>query len=99
MSYNIFFLPKARQELLKAWEWYEDRQSGLGDRFKEIVFDQLKIIGSNPERHPEKKKNYREIGISVFPYLIIYKIKKRSKEVIVVSIFHTSRNPHKKYKK
>ena len=32
MTYKIEFLPRARK-LLEAWDWYDDRRSGLGDRF------------------------------------------------------------------
>ncbi|WP_018629652.1 hypothetical protein [Niabella aurantiaca] len=34
----------------------------------------------------------------MFPYLLIYKIARRKKIVTIVSIFHTSRDPGKKYK-
>jgi hypothetical protein len=44
MSYHVEFLPRARKELLNAWEWYEDRQAGLGDRFLEQVFICTHII-------------------------------------------------------
>jgi hypothetical protein len=33
MIYKIELLPRARKELLEAWNWYDDRWSGLGDRF------------------------------------------------------------------
>lgn len=70
MSYKIEFLPRARKELLEAWDWYDDRWSGLG---------------------------FRETKIGVFPYLIVYKLQKRKKIVAISSIFHTSKNPKKKY--
>lgn len=97
MSYKVLFSLRANQELLKDWEWYEDRQPGLGDRFKEAVYKQVHQIEAHPERYPERRKNYREIKIAVFPYLLIYRMKKRSKEILIVSIFHTSRSPRKKY--
>ena len=97
MDYSIIVLPRARHELIEAWEWYEDRQIGLGDRFKEEVSNILNQIQKHPEHFPERKKNYREAKANIFPYLIIYRLKKRNKIIAISSIFHTSRNPIKKY--
>ncbi|GAB3417258.1 type II toxin-antitoxin system RelE/ParE family toxin [Niabella aquatica] len=97
MTYTYEILLKARKELLEAWEWYEDRQDGLGDRFKSQVYQKIEQLVKTPDRYPERKKSFREVKIDVFPYLLIYKIARRKKVVTIVSIFHTSRNPHKKY--
>jgi plasmid stabilization system protein ParE len=97
MSYKIEFLPRARRELLDAWNWYDDKWSGLGDRFVGEVERKLLQIGKTPERYAERRKGFRETPINVFPYLIIYKVQKRKRIVAISSIFHTSRNPKKKY--
>jgi hypothetical protein len=60
MIYVTEFLSKARLELLEAWEWYEDRQPGLGYRFKQKVYDCISIIEKYPERYPERRKNYSD---------------------------------------
>jgi plasmid stabilization system protein ParE len=99
MIYNIELLLRARVELLEAWEWYEDKQVGLGDRFKEQVFKSIVTIEKYPERYPERTKNYREASVKIFPYFLIYRIRKRKKLIAVVSVFHTRRNPRKKYRK
>ncbi len=59
-------------------EWYEDKQPNLGDRFKKEVYNRIYQIEQFPERYPERKKNYREARIEIFPYLIIYRLKKRN---------------------
>lgn len=99
MSYEIEFLSKARLELLEAWIWYEERQTGLGDRFKQKVYDCVKLIQQNPKRYRLRTKFYREAIVKIFPYLIIYRIRNRKKIIAIVSVFHTSRNPRKKYRK
>ena len=96
MSYTIVFLSRAQHELLEAWEWYEDKQAGLGDQFKNKVTERLHSLLQHPERYPIRKKEFREVRIEVFPYLIIYRIDKNT--VVIASILHTSRNPKKKYK-
>lgn len=96
-GYAYEILLKARTELLEAWEWYEDRQEGLGDRFKDQVFQKITQLIQTPDRYPERKKSFREVRTDVFPYLIIYKIARKKRVVIIVSIFHTHRSPKKKY--
>lgn len=88
---------RARYEILEAWEWYEDRQEGLGDRFINQINLKIKQIIQTPERYPEKKRSFREAKIDVFPYLLIYKIANRKKVITIISVFHTSRNPAIKY--
>jgi len=98
MSYRVVLLPRARKELLDAWDWYDNRWTGLGDRFMNEVEKRLQQIEKTPERYKERKKGFRETKVKVFPYLIIYRLQKRKQLIAVSSIFHTSRNPRKKYK-
>lgn len=88
---------RARNEMLEAWQWYEDRKEGLGDRYINQINLKIKQIIQAPERYSEKKKSFREAKIDVFPYLLIYKIAKRKKVITIISIFHMSRNPKIKY--
>jgi plasmid stabilization system protein ParE len=97
MTYKIELLPRARKELLDAWDWYDDRWSGLGDRFMAEITKKLAQIEKTPERYVERKNGFRETKIKVFPYLIIFRVQKRKKIIAISSIFHTSRNPKKKY--
>lgn len=97
MSYKVEFLSRARRELLEAWDWYDDKWNGLGDRFLREVEKKVLQIEKTPERYPERRKGFRETPINVFPYIIIYKIQKRNRIIAISSIFHTSRNSRKKY--
>jgi mRNA-degrading endonuclease RelE of RelBE toxin-antitoxin system len=97
MSYKIEFLPRAKKELLDAWDWYDDRWTGLGDRFMQEVNKRIQQIEKTPERYGERRKGFRETKMQVFPYVIIYRIQKRKKIIAISSIFHTRRNPKKKY--
>jgi plasmid stabilization system protein ParE len=96
MIYGTEFLRRARSELLEAWEWYEDKQVRLGDKFKQQVDICIRTIEQNPKRYPERRRNYREGIVKGFPYLVIYRIHGRKKTVVIISIFHTSRSPRKK---
>jgi plasmid stabilization system protein ParE len=92
--YSTIFLKKAKKELIDAWNWYEDKQIGLGDKFIKEAFQHISILKNNPINFPSYYKPYRQLPLSIFPYLIIYKVVKS--KIIIVSIFHTSRNPSRK---
>jgi plasmid stabilization system protein ParE len=96
--YIIIISSRAQKEISQAWNWYEDRQQGLGDRFVAAVTKRLRKIELHPELYPLRHKTYRETLVPIFPYLILYRIKKQKKSVRIVSIFHTSLNPKTKPK-
>ena len=95
---NVFLqLPKAQKEIIDAWKWYEEQQPGLGDRFKYEVRKKIASIVENHLHYPLKGK-YREAQTDVFPYLIIFRFDKKADMIFVVSVFHMSRHPKKKYR-
>ncbi|RNI36136.1 hypothetical protein EFY79_10625 [Hanamia caeni] len=59
----------------------------------------MESIIEHPERYPKKKSNFRQIALRTFPFIIIYTFYKKEGIIIINSIFHTSRNPRKKYRR
>ena len=76
MSYTFEMSPKAEKELYEAWEWYEDEQPGLGERFENEFFRKVDLILNNPLHYALKKGLY-EAKTDSFPYLLIYKYLKK----------------------
>ena len=99
MAFTIKFQAKAENEYLGAFYWYEGQQEGLGSRFEEAIEKQLSRIVNNPESYPLKKYHARESKVEDFPYLVVYKFYPGKKLILVLSIFHTSRKPSKKYRR
>ncbi len=97
--YTYSILPDAFQEMLDAWQWYEEIQAGLGDRFREAVGNCIQYILENPYYFEEKAKNYREAKTPVFPFLIVYVVNEEMKHVYITALFHSSRNPKFKFRK
>lgn len=89
---------RAQKEITQAWQQYEERQQQLGDRFLNEVIHQIQLIEQSPARYPTRYKSYNEALVTVFPFLIIYRLNSKKKSIRIVSVFHTSRNPKKKYK-
>ena len=78
-----------------AYDWYNEQQPNLGDLFLfelERCFDKLE---NNPLYYAPSKKNFRQIRFKTFPYVIVYEI--IGNDVVIFSVFHTSKNPRKKY--
>jgi plasmid stabilization system protein ParE len=98
-GFEIIFSPKAEKEFLDSIEWYEENLTNLGLELKNEVKRVLEIIEQNPYTFQIKKLDIREAHIKTFPYLIIYKIYHKKKEVFILSVFHTSRNPVGKHKR
>ena len=99
MQYLIRFHPEAELEFLDSYHWYEERSLGLGEKYKATIEECLLLIQENPLLYPEKRKQFRECQTKTFPFLIVYKIYPEKKEILIVSVFHTSREPYKKYSK
>jgi plasmid stabilization system protein ParE len=59
MSFSVILLSRAKHELTDAWEWYEDKQPGLGDRFIKEVYKTINKIRRNPEHYQLRNSYYR----------------------------------------
>jgi plasmid stabilization system protein ParE len=97
LSYSLLISSKAQSEMARAWLWYEDRESVLGDRFIDAVRQKVKTVVKNPDLFSIKHNPYREVLVSVFPFVIVYKIYRKKKLIEIVSVFRTSRNPERKH--
>src|ERR1035437_5604812 len=97
--YHIIYHPLAEKEYLESVSWYEDNLTGLGSDFIREVEKVLTHIETNPFLYAVKKQQLREALIKTFPYVIVYKIIPKQKQIIIVSVFHTSRHPVLKYKR
>ncbi|MCB9033002.1 MAG: type II toxin-antitoxin system RelE/ParE family toxin [Chitinophagales bacterium] len=96
MKYKIAFLKEADEDVLNAVGYYEEQQEGLGIKFKDTLDKKVDYITNYPKHFRIVKKEYRQVLVKSFPYLVIYSIKKDT--VLVHRVFNTSRNPKKKYK-
>ncbi len=99
MSYTLIFNIDAENEFIAAYQWYEEQQKGLGDRFENETEKQFEKIKANPLIFHLSKGNFRESLIDHFPFTIVYVVNKKNKTVYISSVFHTSRNPKEKYRK
>jgi hypothetical protein len=99
MSYSFELRQEALLELTNSVIWYEEQQAGLGIKFRNAVNDKLEHICKNPFHYKITYKSFRQALTDKFPFLIVYYADEKELKIIVISIFHTSRNPKKKFRK
>ena len=96
---EIFFSDEAKNELDSSYFYYEEQSVGLGKRFIRDIDNTFESIQLSPKGFQlfNKKNNSRQIPLTVFPFVIIYQVKKRN--LIILAVFQTSRNPQGKTRK
>ena len=93
--HQLILKPGAIKMAKDAYDWNETQQVNLGELFLTALNDCFKRIQLHPKAHSKIKKQYRQARVRKFPYVVIYEIIRN--EIIVFSVFHTSRNPKNKY--
>ena len=91
MSKPIVLRRAARAEFDAAADWYEQKRPGLGARFTAAVQQVFDRISANPQLHRVVLRDIRRAVVSGFPYCVYYR--DRPTAVVVLSVFHTSRDP------
>lgn len=97
MRYALEIHPKAENETVDAYNWYEDQYNGLGEMFLSDLESVYKKIELNPDFFSKAGKGFRQAVLKQFPYVVVYEIKRT--RVVVYAVFHTSRNPKQKFKR
>jgi len=99
MVYPFIFREEALKEFTEAFVWYEQQRDGLGQSFRINVFNKLEKICKEPFHYKRSQDPFHEALVDKFPFLIIYTIDEELPVIMVFAIFHTSRNPKKKFKR
>jgi len=94
--YRLILKPRAIKMAKDAYDWYEEKQSGLGEAFFSELEGCYDKIETWPTAYTKIEKDFRHIVLKTFPYVIIFKIIKE--DIVVYTVFHTSQSPRKKFK-
>jgi plasmid stabilization system protein ParE len=93
MALTLQFSDEARQELLSAIDYYEDKQKGLGLRFNKVVNQTINNIVAFPKSFPVIYGNKRKATVKHYPYVVIYEYEVKDGVLYILSIFHTRQDP------
>lgn len=88
---EINFSKLADIDIKDTIDYYNWKQSGLGDRFFDKLQLKIEKILANPESYAYRYKNVRFAKIDQFPFIVQFI--NETDAIIIISIIHTSRNP------
>lgn len=90
MTYELIIKEEAVKDMIEAFQWYEDKQRGLGAKFLDEVESYYDRIIKKPE-HYQKHIDQRIAVLHRFPYKIVYEVEKEY--IVVYAVLHTKRGP------
>lgn len=91
MSLPVALSHVAQREFDHAADWYEQERRGLGVRFTRAVRAILDDIASDPLRYAKEFEDIREAKVKKYSYCVYYRVEET--RIVVLSVFHTSRDP------
>lgn len=89
---NLEFLPEARSEFTEAVEFYENKEPGLGKRFKNEIGEACSTLVAHPLLWREREGGFRRVNCPVFPYYIAYFT--RGHTILIAAVAHERRHPN-----
>jgi len=88
---RIEFHPEAFEELRRALDWYEGRESRLRQDFFQEVQRALNAIKASPRTWPKLHDNIRRFLLRRFPFGILYF--QHGSKIIILCIMHLKKKP------
>jgi plasmid stabilization system protein ParE len=82
-----------KEDIKEAVNWYNKAQNGLGTRFLKNVKEKINSIAKNPETIQIRYNDVRIAVVKTFPYTIHFQFNTQQNTVLILGIFHTSKNP------
>lgn len=91
MSLELVVSSGAEADILDAYSWYEERQTGLGRRLIAELDLAYARIQSEPLSYQEDIPDIRRCMLHVFPYLVFYTL--QDKRIEILAVIHASQDP------
>jgi hypothetical protein len=99
MKFTIEYNPEFFNDLVRAVDWYNDKQATLGNRFYDNVKKQTAKLSKSALSFAVRYDDIRCMRIEKFPYLVHYRVNEQTSIVKVEALFHTSLDPKIWYKR
>lgn len=99
MAYRLIILKAAADDTTEAYNYYEEIQTGLGNRFLAELLIKFNEISKHPQYYGfiDEQNIIRDVKLKSFPYLVVYEIENEA--VVIYSVHCAYRNPDKRLKK
>lgn len=94
MKYTYWLHEKIQEDINGGFTWYEDKTKGLGFEFLNSIEKKISEIIEHPQSFGSNgNPRYREALANKFPYVIVYRIYEKKKEIFISSVHHTKKSP------
>jgi plasmid stabilization system protein ParE len=84
----------AAGELSRAFDWYEEREAGLGDRLLAQYETAILRIRERPSMFPRIEGSTRRALLRRFPYGVFFRV--LEDRIVVSAFFHAKREPSRR---
>jgi hypothetical protein len=91
MRVRLVVRREASAEVEQASEWYEQRLTGLGEKFLEEFGAALMAVQQSPASYPVYRGEIRRVRLQKFPYGVFFEV--FGSRLVVLGVFHLARNP------
>ena len=91
MSLPVVYRRKVGRDLAAGFGSYEGQIEDLGEKFLTAVDSTFDAIERYPEMFAQIHGEVRRALVSRFPYAVFYRVE--SRQVVVLTVLHTSRDP------
>lgn len=97
MSLPVAFHRLATRDLVQARRWYEERETGLGDRFFGVVHQVVEQVSRWPNAATPVMRDSggevleRAVVTPGFPFVVRYRV--RNGVLVVIAVYHQRRRP------
>lgn len=82
--------PEAEADILQAFLWYEEQETGVGEAFLSALDAAFRIIQEHPNCWPIHRNSIRKGVLGRFPYLLFYQVFEDA--IVVIACLHPSRD-------
>ena len=93
MRFKVEYNPDFFDDLAQAVDWYNEKQTGLGDMFYRNVSRQTAKLSTAALLFAVRYDDIRCMRIEKFPYMVHYRVNVQTKTVKAEALFNTSRDP------
>ena len=99
MIYRYLFVREAWLEYEEALNWYAERSFEAARNFVEEIDITIDKICKHPKGWRNEFEYYYELKVKKYLFSIIYQIDNTEHQILIIAVFHQSRNPKNKYRR
>ena len=94
MPFEVLPEKRAYADIQQAISYYDSQQVGLGKKFLSAIEKHFDSLNKNPF-FQIRYYNVRCLPVKKFPFMIHFILDEKTKKVYVISVLHTSQDPHR----